>query len=71
MINLTVFCSGKHDLKQDYIDEIDALVKTGLSIEEATKNPMQQYKLCIRLAGIHLQYGCANYRFKCVGVLLK
>jgi uncharacterized protein (TIGR00730 family) len=27
MINLTVFCSGKHDLKQDYIDEIDALVK--------------------------------------------
>jgi uncharacterized protein (TIGR00730 family) len=26
MINLTVFCSGKHDLKQDYIDEIDALV---------------------------------------------
>jgi uncharacterized protein (TIGR00730 family) len=28
MINLTVFCSGKHDLKQDYIDEIDALVKS-------------------------------------------
>ena len=27
MINLTVFCSGKHDLKQDYIDEIDALVR--------------------------------------------
>lgn len=27
MINLTVFCSGKHDLKQDYIDEIDSLVK--------------------------------------------
>lgn len=27
MINLTVFCSGKHDLKQDYIDEIDSLIK--------------------------------------------
>jgi uncharacterized protein (TIGR00730 family) len=26
MINLTVFCSGKHDLKQDYIDEINELV---------------------------------------------
>jgi hypothetical protein len=42
-----------------------------VSIEDATKNPMQQYKLCIRLAGIHLQHGCANYRFKCVGILLK
>jgi uncharacterized protein (TIGR00730 family) len=28
MINLTVFCSGKHDLKQDYIDEIDTLIKS-------------------------------------------
>lgn len=26
MINLTVFCSGKHELKQDYIDEVNKLV---------------------------------------------
>jgi hypothetical protein len=43
----------------------------GATIEEATKNSQQQYKLCIRLAGIHLQHGCANYRFKCIGILLR
>lgn len=35
------------------------------------RNPNQQYKLCIRLAGIHLQHGNANYRFKCVGIVTK
>jgi len=42
-----------------------------VGIENATKNIQQQYKLCIRLAGIHLQHGCANYRFKCIGALLR
>jgi hypothetical protein len=42
-----------------------------VQIENATKNIQQQYKLCIRLAGIHLQHGCANYRFKCIGILLR
>jgi hypothetical protein len=39
--------------------------------EEIVKNPLQQYKLCIRLAGIHVQHGSANYRFKCLGILLR
>jgi hypothetical protein len=59
-----------------FIDKARTMVKSAItneivSIEEATKNPIQQYKLCIRLAGIHLQHGCANYRFKCIGVLLR
>jgi hypothetical protein len=48
-----------------------AITNEIISIEDATKNPIQQYKLCIRLAGIHLQHGCANYRFKCIGILLR
>ena len=59
-----------------YLDKARTMVKSAITneivpIEDATKNPMQQYKLCVRLAGIHLQHGCANYRFKCIGVLLR
>jgi hypothetical protein len=59
-----------------YLDKSRTSIKSAaagesVTIEEATKNSQQQYKLCIRLAGIHLQHGCANYRFKCIGVLLR
>ena len=59
-----------------YLDKARTMVKSAITneivpIEDATKNPMQQYKLCVRLAGIHLQHGGANYRFKCIGVLLR
>jgi hypothetical protein len=42
-----------------------------IDIEKTLKNSLQQYKLCIRLAGIHLQHGVANYRFKCVSILVR
>jgi hypothetical protein len=42
-----------------------------LLTDDILLNPVQQYKLCIRLAGIHVQHGSANYRFKCVGILLR
>lgn len=58
-----------------YLDKGRTAIKSssasGATMEDATKNSQQQYKLCIRLAGIHLQHGCANYRFKCIGVLLR
>ena len=50
---------------------IKSAANESVQIENATKNIQQQYKLCIRLAGIHLQHGCANYRFKCIGILVR
>jgi hypothetical protein len=62
---LTVFLDkGRTGIKSSVTNE-------PVVIETATKNIQQQYKLCIRLAGIHLQHGCANYRFKCIGILLR
>jgi hypothetical protein len=42
-----------------------------IRLEDSFKTGSQQYKLCIRLAGIHLQHGTANYRFKCVNILAR
>ena len=62
---LTVFLDkGRTGIKSSVTNE-------PVVIETATKNIQQQYKLCIRLAGIHLQHGCANYRFKCIGIVLR
>ena len=60
-----------------YLDKTKTVVRDLTKNEEILltddilMNPLQQYKLCIRLAGIHVQHGSANYRFKCVGILLR
>jgi len=44
---------------------------TTIDLQDAILYGSQQYKLCIRLAGIHLQHGNASYRFKCVGLVVR
>ena len=60
-----------------YLDKIKTVVRDLnknaeiLLTDDILMNPVQQYKICIRLAGIHVQHGSANYRFKCVGILTR
>jgi hypothetical protein len=75
LINHRVKLNSQNYALSIFLDKSRTTIKSAnnenISIDEATKNIQQQYKLCIRLAGIHLQHGCANYRFKCIGILLR